>query len=73
MYYIDADTFILYKKKVIFIKILHRILKLDLILQVTDMIDHCLKEKAKSNWINERWITWKNHDKICSIKSKTYG
>ena len=42
------------KKKVIFIKILHRILKLDLILQVTDMIDHCLKEKAKSNWINER-------------------
>ena len=22
------------------------------------------------NWINERWISWKNHDKICWTKSK---
>ena len=22
------------------------------------------KKQQKSNWINERWIRWKNHDKI---------
>ena len=28
------------------------------------------EKKLKSNWINKRWIRWKNHDKICWIKSK---
>ena len=28
------------------------------------------EKKLKSNWINKRWIGWKNHDKICWIKSK---
>ena len=27
-------------------------------------------KNKKSNWINERWIRRKNHDKICWIKSK---
>ena len=27
-------------------------------------------KNKKSNWINERWIRGKNHDKICWIKSK---
>ena len=35
---------------------------------------HCQKEKIiKSelvNWINERLTRWKNHDKICWIKSQ---
>ena len=47
-------------------------LKLDLILQIMNYIDHSLKEQ-KGNWINMRSITWKNHDKICWIKSKTYS
>ena len=47
-------------------------LKLDWILQIMNYIDHSLKEK-KGNWINKRWITWENHDKICWIKSKTYS
>ena len=25
------------------------------------------------NWINERRIRWKNHDKTCLTKSKTYS
>ena len=28
------------------------------------------KKKEKSNWINERWISWRNYDRICLIKSK---
>ena len=28
-------------------------MKLDLILQIMNKIDHCLKKKIKSNWINE--------------------
>ena len=28
------------------------------------------REKQKSSWINERLIRWKNHGKICWIKSK---
>ena len=27
-------------------------------------------KNKKSNWNNERWIRWKNHDKICWIKSR---
>ena len=27
-------------------------------------------KNKKSNWINERWVRWKNNDRICWIKSK---
>ena len=27
-------------------------------------------KNEKSNWINERWIRWKNNGKICWTKSK---
>ena len=54
-----------------FAKILQEILKLDLMLQVMNKIDHCLKENIKnSNWINESLIKGKSHDKVCQIKSK---
>ena len=43
--YMDTDSFIVYKKNMIFIKILQKTLKLDLILQIVNYIDHCLKEK----------------------------
>ena len=35
-------------------------------------LSHYLKEKIKSNWINERCIWWKNHDILCWIKSKNF-
>ena len=47
--------------------------KLDLILQIMNQIDHCVKEK--SNWVIKRSVKWNNHDKVCWIKStrpKTY-
>ena len=28
------------------------------------------RKNKKSNWINKRWISWTNHDRICWIKSK---
>ena len=33
-------------------------------------LDRWLPKEKKSNQINERWIAWKNHDKICFIKTK---
>ena len=52
----DGDSFIqLYtKKQIIFIQTLQEMLNLDLILQILNQIDHCLKEKMKHDWINER-------------------
>ena len=44
--------FIVYINKDDIIKILQKMLKLDLIFQIMNQIDHFLKEK--SNWINER-------------------
>ena len=36
-----------------------------------NQIDCCLREKIiKSNWINERQIKQKNHEKICWIMRK---
>ena len=45
--YVDTDSFIVYTKTDIFIKILQKILKLDLMLQNMNHIEHCLKEKIK--------------------------
>ena len=28
------------------------------------------EKKQKSDWVNERWIKWENHEKTCWIKSK---
>ena len=30
----------------------------------------CKGKKIKIHWMNERWIRWMNHDKICRIKSR---
>ena len=29
--------------------------------------------KSKNNWINERWIRWKNHERVCALRAKTYS
>ena len=44
-------------------------LKKGLILQIMNKTNHCQKEKNKK-WINESSINWKNHERICWIKSK---
>ena len=44
----DAERFIVYKKKqMTFIKTLWKMLKLGLMLQIMNQIDHCLKKKIK--------------------------
>ena len=43
--YMDKDSFIVYIKLDDIIKILHKMLKQDLILQTMNQIDHYLKEK----------------------------
>ena len=52
--YLDTDSFIVYIKKMIIVKTLQKMLKVDLILQIMNYIGHCLKKKIKTNWINER-------------------
>ena len=48
----DTDSFIVYIKTVDIYKEIAETLKLDLILQIRNQIDHCLKEnmKKKSGW-----------------------
>ena len=46
--YINTDNFIVYIKQMIFIKILQKILKLNLILQIMNQIDHYQKRKIKN-------------------------
>ena len=46
----DIDIYrrlIVYKKQMVFIKIFQKMFKLDLILQIMNQVDHCLKEKIK--------------------------
>ena len=52
--YMDTDSFIVYIKTDDIYKHIAKMLKLDLILQIMNKIDHCLKETIKSNWINAR-------------------
>ena len=28
------------------------------------------RKKQKSNWVNEKWIRWKNNDNVCYIQTK---
>ena len=45
--YMDRDSFIVYAKQMIFTKILQKMLKKDLTLQIMKLTDHYLKEKIK--------------------------
>ena len=68
--YMDADNFIVYIK----IDYIYK----DIVEDVENRFDTSNYEldrplpkvKNKSNWINEWWIRWKNHGKICWIQSK---
>ena len=48
--FMDTDIFSFFVyMKTIFLMILHKMLKLDLILQIMNQIDHCLKEKIEKS------------------------
>ena len=35
---------------------------------------YCIyKNRWKSNWINEKWIRWTNHDKFVALRAKTFS
>ena len=48
------ETDIIYKKQILFINTLEKMLKQGLILQIMNQANHYLKVKIKRNWINER-------------------
>ena len=52
--YMYTDSFAVGAKQIIFTKTLQKMLKQDLKLQILNQTDHCLKEKRKNDWINER-------------------
>ena len=45
--YMDTDSFIVHIKQKIFIKILQKMLKQDLTLQILNQTNNCLKEKIR--------------------------
>ena len=57
--YPDTDSFVIYTKNIIFIKILQKSLskktlsELHLILQIMKKIDHCLKENKNVIWLRK--------------------
>ena len=55
-------------------KMSEKMLKLDLILQFMNYIDHCLNEKnKKSNQINESELGGKVITKFAGLSAKTYS
>ena len=49
LYYMDTDSFIVHaKKQMIYIKVLQKLLKQDLILQILNQTEHYLMEKIKN-------------------------
>ena len=54
LYNMDTDGFIVDVETDDIYKDMLEMQKQDLSLQILDQKDHCLKEKMKSNWINER-------------------
>ena len=50
----DTYSFIVYLKTDDIYKDIAEELKQGFILQTMNQIDHCVKEKIKTNWINER-------------------
>ena len=63
----DTDSFIVYIKEMIFIKILENMLKLDLILLDMVQIDYCLKKK------NEKVIELMKDELVEKIIKKFVG
>ena len=58
LYYVDIYFFILYIKT-------DNIYK-----EIAKHVENRFDTYFWSNWINERWIRWKNHDKIFWITTK---
>ena len=69
----DTDSFIVYVKKHIFIKTLQKMLKLDLILQIMNQIDHCKKKKKKGIGLMKHESGRKIMTKFVGLRAKTYS
>ena len=70
----DTDSFIVYVKKQIFIKTLQKMLKLDLILQIMNQIDHCKKKKKKKGiGLMKDESGRKIMTKFVGLRAKTYS
>ena len=64
--YMDTDGCIPHiKNEDVYIETLQMMLKKDFINQVMQSRDHCLQEKRKSDWINERRIMCQDYDRVC--------
>ena len=69
LYYIDTCRFVVYiKTNVIYQNITK---KFEIRFDTSNYeLDRPLPKGEKRNWINKRWIRWKNYDKISWVKSK---
>ena len=64
--YMDTDSFIVYVKTDDIYKKIEEDLETRYDTSNYELDWQLPKEKKlKSNWINEKWFRWKNHDKIC--------
>ena len=64
--YVDRDSFIVYIKTDVIYEDIAEDVETRFDTWSYELDRPLLKRmKQKSNWINERWIRWKNNDKIC--------
>ena len=68
----DTDSFIAYIKQVIFIKTLQKMLKLNLILQIMNQIDHWLKKKRVIGLMKDE-LGRKTMTKFVGLRAKKYS
>ena len=61
------------QKEIIFIKTLHKMLKLDLMFQTMNQIDHCLKEKLEVIGLMKEGLGGKILTKSLRLRAKTYS
>ena len=70
----DTDSFIVCTKQMIFIKILQKMLELDLIFQIINQGDHCLKNKNKNViGLMKHELGGKIMTKFVGVTAKTYS
>ena len=69
LYYMDTDNFIIHVKTDNIYKNIAEVVETRFWTSNFELV-RSLPKGVKSNWVNERWIRWRNHERICWIKSK---